>query len=149
MALSCTLQIDKVRFWPNDSHTPESLKDDQWHTPYVEHVWDGDNLTYVDHNGDPLTLDDALKISASCCAQVSYRKLDQTKERALEIYGKLFSGRKPHMSPTEHQGTPIPNNVGEGVGITHHSWVDDSLYSGNFRDWIQYRQTLPLNCYRG
>jgi thymidylate synthase ThyX len=129
-----------------DAHQPEMLDPGQWHTPYVGHKWiDDDTLHYIDENGDELTLDDALKISASCCAQVSYRKLDTSREKALEIYGKLFSGRKPHMSPTEHQGTPIKGNVGEEIGITHHSWVDDNLYSGNFCEWIQYRQTLPNN----
>lgn len=129
-----------------DTHEPEILEPGQWHTPYVEHNWTDGVMTYIDHNGDELTLEDALKISASCCAQVSYRKLDQTKEKALEIYGKLFSGRKPHMSPTEHQGTPMDVFTEAGMaGVTHLNFNRRMYYSGNFCEWIQYRQTLPNN----
>lgn len=137
-----------------DHNKPEFLAEREWHTPYVEQYRDSRGvLCYFDANGEELSLDDALKVSASCCAQVSYRKLDQTKEKAMEIYDKLFSGRKPHMSPTEHQATPMsPYNDGEPAnwehGITHMT-KDYHLYSGNLREWIQYRQTLPRNVVQG
>ena len=136
-----------------DNNEPEILSPGEYHLPYIrtERVGDG-TLVYLDSNGDTLTLDDAKKISASCVAQVSYRRLDDTKEKALEIFGKLFSGAKPHMSPTEHQGTPIPNSTVPWItstwqdGITHVR-KDGTLCSGNLSGWIQYRQTLPNNVY--
>lgn len=136
-----------------DRYRPIELPVGAWHLPYIRTVFVGHNkVAYFDSNGDELGLDEAKKISASCCAQVSYRKLNDTKEKALEIYGKLFSGRKPHMSPTEHQATPIPLNVSPfnpmswPEGVTH---VDrmGGLHSGNLTGWIQHRQTLPNNVF--
>lgn len=138
-----------------DKSVPELLHPGEFHLPYIntERNRSG-KLIYVDPNGMSLTLEEAQKISASCAAQVSYRRLDDSKEKALEIFGKLFSGAKPHMSPTEHQGTPIsdkntayPWTVSNWEdGITH-ARKDGTLCSGNFAGWIQYRQTLPQNVY--
>lgn len=132
--------------------TPILLMSGQYHLPYINQVFHDQKQTFLDSNGEELTLEDAKKISASCCAQISYRKMNDSKEKALEIYGKLFSGRKPHMSPTEHQATPIPLNVSPfnpmswPEGVTH---VDrmGGLHSGNLTGWIQHRQTLPNNVF--
>ena len=100
-------------------------------------------------------LETAKKISASCCAQVSYRKLDTSIEKALEIYDKLFSGAKPHLSPVEHQATPLDetcdvyglwkNQINYPKswerGVTHVD-RDGNLWSGNFKGWIQQRQVM-------
>lgn len=140
-----------------DTSVPLELENGEWHLPYIDTYRDSDNiLHYVDADGNKLTLEDAQKISASCCAQVSYRRLNDSKEKAMEIYNKLFSGRKPHMSPTEHQATPIENflydvNVPFNAatwenGITHVR-LDGTLCSGNLFGWIQYRQTLPNNVF--
>lgn len=139
-----------------DTHTPTQLLDGEWHLPYIDYVFvdsfNGRTQVFLDSDSKELSLEEAKKISASCCAQISYRRLNDTKEKALEIYGKLFSGRKPHMSPTEHQATPVPANVSPWNimswphGVTH---VDRSgtLHSGNLTGWIQYRQTLPNNVF--
>lgn len=134
---------------------PNLLRGGEWHLPFIDAVrLESGVLIYLDSNGEELALEDAKKISTSCSAQISYRKLDDTKEKALDLYSRLFSGEKKHMSPTEHQATPI---ISTGVnvpwdfmtweeGITH---VDRSgmLHSGNLTGWIQYRQTLPNNVY--
>lgn len=135
---------------------PELLLVGEWHLPYVETKRVGSVLHYIDSNGEELTLEEAKMISASCCAQVSYRKLNDTKEKAIEIYNKLFSGRKPHMSPTEHQATPIsfansmnlPRDVGSWENGVTHMTRDGDLCSGNLNGWIQLRQTLPNNVYK-
>jgi hypothetical protein len=132
---------------------PERLNIGEWHLPYIETKRLNGFLEYFDNTDQKLTLDNARKISASCCAQVSYRRLNESKEKALEIYSKLFSGRKPHMSPTEHQGTPIqlyqatlpPTMWSEGIT---HITRDVQLCSGNLTGWIQFRQTLPNNVYK-
>lgn len=135
------------------SNQPVTLPVGAWHLPFIKMIFVGnDKVEYIDSNGEVLTLEEAKKISASCCAQVSYRRLNDSKEKALEIYGKLFSGRKPHMSPTEHQATPIPLNVSPfnplswPEGVTH---VDrmGGLHSGNLSGWVQHRQTLPNNVF--
>ena len=128
----------------NDS-TPYLVGVGQYHIPYVKAVrWDGKDL-YYDSNDNLLTLEEAKQISASCCAQVSYRKLNDSKDKAIEIYERLFSGSKPHLSPVEHQGTPIPvdkyYNLGEDKGVTHMDNKGD-FWSANFKGWIQLRQSM-------
>ena len=142
-----------------DQSVPVELSHGEWHLPYIDtyrdHMMD-DTLHYLDAGGMPLSLEDAKKISASCCAQVSYRRLNDSKEKALEIYDKLFSGRKPHLSPVEHIATPIDLSMYDvnipfnpktwESGITHVR-RDGTLCSGNLAGWIQYRQTLPNNVF--
>lgn len=149
-----------------EASEPELLQPGQWHTPYVEHFYEnigleGDDVWvfcgyYVeDENGEKVILDveEAKAISSSCCAQVSYRRLNSTKDKALDIYGRLLTGRKVHASPFEHIATPmlvVDSSTGEDVfatlnryeGYTH---VDKhgKFWSANFKGWVQYRQLLP------
>jgi hypothetical protein len=141
-----------------DKSKPLELYKDEWHLPYIKtkrlldnRVSDEHYIAYFDSNEESLSLEEAQKISASCTAQVSYRKLNESKEKALEIYSKLFSGPKPHMSPTEHQGTPIPisstlNPPDWPKGVTHMK-RNGKLCSGNLTGWISFRNTLPNNVY--
>lgn len=141
--------------------SPSLLKPGQWHTPYVyvSEKADGSfgNYYVVDEAGGSveLTLEEALAISASCCAQVSYRRLNNTKDKALDIYDKLLSGNKVHASPFEHIATPMGENEvslwwdGQASdGVTHMD-RDGKLWSGNLCGWIQYRQSVPNNVIRG
>lgn len=148
---------------------PEPLSPGQWHTPYVDHLVtiteyaSEDNFEYcvLDENNKPviLTEEEALSISASCCAQVSYRRLNSTKDKALDIYSRLLSGDKVHASPFEHQATPmdkpdlksiyenywIDSNTEDFLcwedGVTHMD-KNGKFWSGNFKGWIQHRQLL-------
>lgn len=154
-----------------DDSTPEKLLPGQWHTPYVEHIYkfgDGEeddvfeSYCIVGEDGtiENLSKEDAIAISASCCAQVSYRVLNSTKDKALDIYQKLISGNKVHASPFEHQATPMLFNTlmkhyamsddpsQWEAGVTH---VDRKTYfwSGNFCGWIQNRQLLSGHAVSG
>ena len=121
------------------------LDEGDWHMPYVFWHKENDKQRFFDTNGNELTLEEALKISASCCAQVSYRKLNDSKEKAIEIYDRLFSGPKPHLSPTEHQAQSFysVNDIYGNwkKGITHVD-RDNNYWSGNLQGFIQYRQLL-------
>lgn len=153
-----------------DNSEPELLQPGVWHTPYVDHVYgfgpEGDAHIFegycvLDENDRPvmLTEEEALRISASCCGQVSYRRLDSTKDKALDIYTRLVAGKKVHASPFEHQAKEIEptwDDVDYGQkqvnvfwcietweeGITH---VDreGNFWSGNFKGFIQHRQLIP------
>lgn len=154
-----------------DNSEPEWLPAGVWHTPYVDHVYgfgpEGDAHIFegycvLDENDRPvmLTEEEALRISASCCGQVSYRRLDSTKDKALDIYTRLVAGKKVHASPFEHQAREIEETVEDceypeaelinaawcpsswEEGITH---VDreGNFWSGNFKNWIQHRQLIP------
>lgn len=132
---------------------PQELQPGEWHLPYVEYI----NGVYS-VNGIEYDLDQARKISASCCAQVSYRKLNDTIEQAEKVFGMLNLGSEDvpsHASPICHQGTPVQNThvVGRIMnipglpdtwepGITH-TRRDGSLWSGKLRGWVQYRQLIP------
>jgi len=104
-----------------DGSTPKQLEYGQWHMPYVDMgKWD-------------FSIDEALKVSASCCAQVSYRNLDDSVDKAIRVYDMLnLDGRggNPHASPCEHQAQ---------VGDT------GSLYTGNLPyPFKQYRGMLDV-----
>lgn len=122
-----------------------------WHTPYY-----GAGYWLKGQSED--SLEDALAISSSCCAQVSYRLLDDSIEKAHMVYKRLVESSPVHASPFEHQCTPMgypqwsPESVDcdEGFveGVTHMD-RDCKFWSGNFQSWVQYRQLIPNNVKRG
>lgn len=105
-----------------DSSVPRKLVAGDWHLPYCVE--------------EEIKLSDAIQISASCCAQVSYRRLDDSLEKAAKVYDMLnlpvdgvYPEEPPHFSPTEH--------------IAKAGDCDIEM-SGNFHtdDFIQYRKVL-------
>jgi thymidylate synthase ThyX len=141
---------------------PYELSEGEWHVPYFrDGYWapsTSDNA-YDDFAPDDAekkgySLEDAIAISASCCAQVSYRRLDDSLEKAKQIYQRLIESKPAHASPFEHQATPMDYILmgddcyhWEGSwmpGITHADRFGDG-WSGNFRGWIQNRQLIPDN----
>lgn len=125
----------------------ESLYHGEMHVPYVRTYRGSDGIRlYLDSNGNVISGNDALMISASCCAQTSYRKSDDSLEKAIDIYKKLIESEPCHASPVEHQAFCWGVQSG-GVwpdGYTHRD-VKGQLWSGNFRSWIQHRQLIPNN----
>lgn len=111
---------------------PKILKEGQWHLPYVrEEDFPLAKFESVKHR-----LESMIKVSASCCGQVSYRKLNDSLEKALEIYDMLnlpvygtYADDPPHFSPTEHVAKAAEAVV---------------KMSGNFhtKDFVQYRKVL-------
>lgn len=133
---------------------PIPLIPGEWHLPYY-----GEYGALFGSFSDE-ELENAKAVSASCCAQVSYRKLDDSLEKALKVYERLVESEPVHASPFEHCATPTqePDKYGKvnhsfnpnswEEGITH---VDKygTLCSGNFKGWIQHRQLIPNNVKRG
>lgn len=144
---------------------PFKLNPGEWHVPYV---WVGRNesgdIVYGTPTGevvdgvkvyDELSLENALAISSSCCAQVSYRKLDDSLEKAQDIYNKLVESKPVHASPFEHQATPFEiakcdyytDAIWEALnqpGATHMD-KNQNIWSGNLLGWAQHRQLIPDN----
>lgn len=155
---------------------PEVLQAGQWHLPYVEIIsgHHSGEREYAIYNEDTkqhtmLTLEEALKVSASCSAQISYRRNDQSLEKALDIYTKLVDSEPCHSSAFEHAATPIGkyeyefSNINANTtkhinsaekaytwqkGVTHCD-KQGNLWSGNFKGFVQYRQLIPNNVYNG
>ena len=143
----------------------EVLNVGEWHTPYVDH-WrdDSGGLMYgvkVDKEDKNYPIQwlnwvDALKVSASCCAQVSYRKTDDSLEKADKVWQMLTTDDRIHSSPTEHQATPVDRksvsnfaffkDIKEDVqqGVTHFD-INGKLWSNNFCGWIQHRALIASN----
>lgn len=88
--------------------------EDTWHLPYT-----------------PMRTNETLAnlkiISASCCAQVSYRKNDDSLVKAKEIYDRLVTGKPMHASPFEHQCRPL---------------LDSETQKGNLQGFRQLRQDI-------
>jgi len=129
--------------------TPEWLREGQWHLPYVNHTTTRTTQKYFDTNAqDEITLEQALMISSSSAAQVSYRKTDGSLEKAQMVYDRLVNSTPVHASPFEHCAMCFDKAVdsdGKWIkGLTHVN-RNGVYFSGNLRDWIQYRQLLPNN----
>ena len=153
---------------------PVELKSGEWHLPFVDKLLD-ENLNLVSygvsHEDDtygtmhkPVTLEQAIKLSAASCASVSYRTEGMTLEKADKIFDMLIKAEVIHASPFEHLATPISkeieiensdyltvgfiNKVGDSntwqQGITHMN-KQGQLCSGNLRGFVQYRHLLPNN----
>lgn len=129
----------------------EVLKVGEWHTPYVEHFRPSDGDAQLEYHVDNLgvTLEDALKVSSSCCAQVSYRVLDNSLDKALDIYSRLVDSVPVHASPFEHQASPMsqtePKDQFNGDQGTTHVDSNGFAWSGNLKGWVQYRQLIKNN----
>lgn len=155
------VEVKKAR----DESIPTELFDGEWHMPYVHSIFDYDptqprKQEFFDDQSTRISLEEALKISASSCAQVSYRKSDTSLEKAEVIFSKLIESEPCHASPTEHQaqvmeqfhpwvvgfeGTNVPYEPTTwDEGITHVD-TEGNLWSANFRSWIQHRQLIPNN----
>lgn len=140
-----------VKMWDAyNQNTPQLLQPGEWHLPYVKsHRLSSGELIYLDATDTPITTEQARVISASCCAQVSYRKSDDSYEKAHKIFKQLIESQPCHASPVEHQATPMQytsTNAYEPEcwepGVTHLS-ANGDLWSGNLRGWIQHRKLIP------
>lgn len=130
--------------------SPVMLYPGEWHLPYIECVRDFNGTMRYYVESQEVSLDEAKVISASCCAQVSYRKEDYSLEKAEKIFDQLINSQPCHSSPVEHQATPMDKRTWlekltlqkfTQDGITH---VDrnGNRWSGNLRGWIQHRKLI-------
>lgn len=103
-------------------NTPQLLNYGEWHLPYVDYQ---DGLYFS--GGELISLEDGKKVSASLCAQTSYRKSDESVSKACNVYERLVGSSPKHSSPFEHQATPLE---------------DSNAVSGNLRGWRQLRKDI-------
>lgn len=122
-----------------DKSIPTALPVTCWHLPYVT---ENDRVYY--------STEECIKMSVARCARVSYLNHDNSTpniEKDLLLADKLLEAG--HFSPFEHQATPISEVYKERWefdiewvdGITHID-RDNNYWSGNFKSWLQYRQTI-------
>lgn len=159
-------ELARVMDVARNESVPQELLEGMWHLPYIYHssILDGVQY-YYDDDANQVTLEQAQKISCSSCAQVSYRKLDTSLEKAEDIYAKLVESEPVHASAFEHvaqvvqfdnlcntdlieQGiTSVRTNP---VDVENDSQLITALCSGNFTGgWVQYRQFISNNAKQG
>lgn len=153
-------ELAKLIHYARQDSSPTVLFENEWHLPYVDQFRDDNGmLQYCDYDGEQVySLKDAKKISASCCAQVSYRLLDQSLDKAIKIFDNLVGSKPLHASPFEHQCVPFSDveyharhQAKEvmmaslediyGTEIAE-KMASQCLYSANFRGFVQYRKSL-------
>lgn len=143
-------ELARVMHLAHKNSKPQLLNPGEWHVPYVNtyrNMVTGE-LMYSLGTGCEISADDAKIISASCCAQVSYRKNDDSLEKAQKIFQQLIFSKPAHASPVEHQATPMDVNTmcfyepeTWQEGVTHVS-AGSVLWSGNLAWWIQHRKLI-------
>ena len=138
--------LAQLMYTAQELSIPVDLKPGQWHIPFFDLLPCGDYV--LTGTQEIYTANEAIMISASLAAQYSYRKGDPSLEKAQKVYQRLIESEPRHSSPFEHQALCFdestihvyaPDNWPRG--ITHLS-RDLSLWSANFRGWIQHRQLL-------
>lgn len=122
---------------------PVDLEHDEWHLPFI-----------LNEEMRKYTIEELLKMSVARCARVSYLNHDDSEpvpENDIALHDRLLEAG--HMSPFEHQARPMVMNPVEIVeqdgqkgfwmdkGVTHFDSKGEA-WSGNLKNWIQYRQTL-------
>ena len=108
---------------------PQSLNYGEWHLPYVDSVLAGEN-------------DKNIKISASCIAQVSYRKVNDSEEKALNIFDKLHlldndPDTKKHISPIQHICQAVGKNENSDDLNNYFFNNDKAYYAEMTNNFIQ------------
>lgn len=124
-----------------------TLDEGHWHLPYInEDDW------LEAHAGNMNTKAECFawlcKLSAARCARISYKPFDgdASYERELERYNQLVTSERVHASPLEHQAQ-VDTCWNQAGGDD--AWENPDL-SGNFAPgWIQFRKTVPGECFTG
>ncbi|WP_216094976.1 FAD-dependent thymidylate synthase [Glaciecola punicea] len=130
----------------------EELQRELEHSQPIKLEWGGWHLPYVTKQFfEPvMPIENQLAVSASCCAQVSYRRNDASLTKAKKIDNMLRTSERIHASPFEHQAQAVLPNVAKAdrkdSGFTHIDF-DGHFWSGNFKHWVQHRQLIPNSNY--
>ncbi|RKZ86310.1 MAG: hypothetical protein DRQ39_05855 [Gammaproteobacteria bacterium] len=106
------------------------------------------------------------RISASMCAQQSYRKSDKSLDKANMIYKRLIDSRPIHASPFEMVAMPFSEeeymarvhcrdtlyaslvNMKVEKHVARQS-AAQVMYAGNYKGWRQARMLIEDNTYTG
>lgn len=135
---------------------PNYLRHGEWHLPYIKDA-DRHQLRTMDiaplverklMPGDGASEDDILvRASVARCARVSYLTHDgktPSLEADLQLYDRLVGMVPLHASPAEHQATP-DDPIFNSAELR--DWSNPHLHGNLSGGWIQYRKTLPGECY--
>lgn len=124
-----------------DTVTPNVLKPGEWHLPYYyDGTWrdDGDGL---DNMGN--SLNDARMISVSCTAQTSYRKNDDTVEKAQKLFNIFFD--TTHIHACYDDQTEVFTN--KGWQLFKDVSKEDKIAAVDYKNGSMTFETAPVLVY--
>lgn len=107
---------------------PQAVGYGRWHLPFIRPE-DIDELSRFGGH------EQLKKVSAARCARVSYLNHFGIRDLAddLRLFSDLVENNPPHMSPLEHQATPL---------------FPGEEQDSNYRGWHQHRKEYPNECQR-
>ena len=133
------------------------LQEGEWHMPYVS---DADRHHMIVDSGrlageryEAVTGTDdhtqwLIRLSASRNARISYAPFDgdPSYEREFERYNQLVTSERVHASPLEHIAKVDKIDVDEYDNV----FIWNANLSGNLAPgWVQFRKTVPGECFHG
>jgi thymidylate synthase ThyX len=130
---------------------PKLVRPGEWHLPFItkSEYSSPDQQVFESASGYLMDLETAKRVSVSLCAQVSFRKEDDSVKKATDLYQRLAGSYPIHASPFEHVATPFSMReynvrqsfvqTGKNEGLTD---PEGFMYCGNFRGWVQYRKQI-------
>jgi len=127
--------------------------DEEWHVPFINRVRDPEgNLRYYHpQTGEELNINSARMLSASICAQISFRKENMSLEKAQDIFHRLITSEPIHASPIEHQAKVMSRHQ---RNLIHHNTLayrndrdlkhlwETAYFVRNFQGFVQFRHIL-------
>lgn len=145
----------------HEASMPTKLHWGEWHLPYI--TADDTAAAYNHCKYNRVTRDEPnsqeiygllLKVSAARCARASYNNFEgkpSTLEEDMALFCKLVEDQPIHASPTEHQATPMRVNQPYVNNMNPLTWEtgvtsmdrNGELYSGNLKNFIQFRKLIP------
>jgi hypothetical protein len=114
---------------PDIAKVCQTLRTGEWHLPFITKE-DHKRFSGPQDKTGKFIIEwhNLKKVSAARCARVSYYLPENgqvsTIDRDVELHDRLAASTPKHLSPFEHQATPV-----RAKG-----------YIGNFRSWKQYRK---------
>lgn len=130
-----------------DQSVPVRLNEGDWHLPFITAE---DFVPAYEHSDktEQSLLSILQKLSVARCARISYSPFDGNAsiEKEIERYELLVGSEPLHASPAEHQAYADFN-----IGSSENGdvWKNPQL-SGNLGPgFVQYRKTLPNECFHG
>lgn len=170
-------ELARVMRIAKEQSEPVLLYPGEWHVPYVDmEVYEDEterlvkySITHTEIRGgevcidiSPLDAEQALCVSSARCAAVSFRNVDYTYDKSIEVFHRLVGDERKHASAFEHQGTPIQkeddcrfNEQGDvmprsintlapetwELGVSHMT-RNGQLWSGNLKGFVQHRKLI-------
>jgi thymidylate synthase ThyX len=136
------LEVHKIAYmmWEAfHASKPQQVGHSAWHLPLVTDEEIHDAYEELDRNLDPNwqgVWEYWRKVSVGRCARVSYLTHDGIRDpdADIDLHDNLL--KNGHMSPFEHQGTPLGFPGADDLDMT---WNTGSFGYG----WAQYRKFIP------